>query len=75
MHEVHPLHPDPDRRAAAATHVRGAGSSPPPPDAPFRRWLDALAMSPAVICVEHGEPISTEGFEALVGRLRTNWPP
>jgi hypothetical protein len=50
--------------------VRGPNSTPPVPGAALRQWVGAPKRPPAVICVEHGEPITQEDLAALVTHLR-----
>lgn len=50
--------------------LRGPRSTPPPPDLPVGALLDALPAPPAVVCVEHREPLERDALAALVARIR-----
>ncbi len=57
-------------RPVEELQLRGAGSRPPPLDAPFQRWLAALERPPAVVCVEHHGTVAARELQALVAALR-----
>jgi sugar phosphate isomerase/epimerase len=49
--------------------LRGRGGQPPGPGDPLRQWMRAPRRPPAVIAVEHREPIDEEAFEVLMEEL------
>ena len=50
--------------------LKGPASRPPPGDFPLEATLGLLPEPPAVVCVEHREPIRREAFDHLVTHLR-----
>jgi sugar phosphate isomerase/epimerase len=50
--------------------LRGPGSTPPPAE-PIGRWLAALDAPPAVVAVEHREPVAEDALDDLVHRIAT----
>lgn len=57
-------------RRVEELQVRGPRSTAPVPGAALRQWVGAPKRPPAVICVEHGEPITREALADLVTHLR-----
>jgi sugar phosphate isomerase/epimerase len=57
------------RHPVEEIQLRGPSSAPPAPDAPLRDWLGALPALPAVVCVEHREPIDRDRLTELVRSL------
>lgn len=52
--------------------LRGPGDAPPRPDLPLPRWLAALPGPPAVVAVEHPQPIAEAAFRELLEALRAH---
>lgn len=50
--------------------LKGSLSAPPPTSMPLKTWLECLPQLPAVICVEHRQPISLDNFAEVVKALR-----
>lgn len=50
--------------------LKGPRSQPPTPAMPISQWLKALPNPPAVVCVEHRQPISLGELAALLAALR-----
>lgn len=50
--------------------LRGPKSAPPAPELPLARWLQEMPAPPAVVAVEHREPIDERAFGELVTALR-----
>ncbi|QUY41495.1 sugar phosphate isomerase/epimerase [Acaryochloris marina] len=45
-----------------------------PPDFSLRPWLMQLPFQPAVLCVEHRQPITLSEFEQLISAIRLEFP-
>lgn len=58
------------RHRVAELQLRGAGSTPPPDDAPLAAWLGACPGAPDVVCVEHRGDVEPDAFDALLARVR-----
>ena len=56
--------------AVEELQLRGPRSTPAAREFPLARTLDRLSELPAVVCVEHREPIPHERFTSLVTHLR-----
>jgi hypothetical protein len=59
------------RHPVEEIQLRGPNSTPPAPGAPLHGWLGALPALPAVVCVEHRDPIDRDRFSELARSLRT----
>lgn len=46
------------------------GPNSTPPDWPLGQWLRQLPFQPAVLCVEHRQPIALSEFEQLISAIR-----
>lgn len=57
-------------RPVEELQLRGPASAPPDPEMPVASWLAALPAPPAVVAVEHRQPIAPDAFEALIAALR-----
>lgn len=50
--------------------LKGINSSPPDDTLAIEHWLNKMSSLPAVLCVEHRQPITWKGFEQIVRRLQ-----
>jgi hypothetical protein len=51
--------------------LKGLASAPPLLDLPLGKWLKALPNQPAVVCVEHRQPIDLDTFVDLIVAIRS----
>jgi sugar phosphate isomerase/epimerase len=50
--------------------LKGKSSAPPDLAWPLASWLDAMLSPPRIICVEHRQPVTWEGFDKIVNWLQ-----
>lgn len=49
------------------------GPNSTPPDLPLGQWLRQLPFQPAVVCVEHRQPINLPDFKQLISAMRSEF--
>ena len=52
--------------------LKGPGSTPPSLDFSLDQWLKELTTQPAVVCVEHRQPITLDSFFDLIAAIKSN---